>query len=116
MFFIVGYVTLQTTVGAVEDALDADMRQYTHDKLGDANIVRCLAYSLPASLSEHIAFVGGTVRFPSMRDVHVKEESRKRTSLGVTPSVVRAGMCPPGFFFSCGKASINNLCNCIASN
>ncbi|KAL2866943.1 S53 family peptidase [Aspergillus lucknowensis] len=60
------WVNFRTTVQQANALLDADFLWYTNED-DDTRILRTLAYSLPASVADHVNMVQPTTRFGSLR-------------------------------------------------
>ncbi|KAH9069319.1 family S53 protease [Lactarius deliciosus] len=62
------WICFNTTVSRASELFDAEFSTFVHDRSGKSAI-RTLAYSIPASLKDHLELVHPTITFPSLNDI-----------------------------------------------
>ncbi|KAH9049037.1 family S53 protease [Lactarius hengduanensis] len=62
------WIYFDTTVSRASELFDAEFFTFVHDRSGKSAI-RTLAYSIPASLKDHLELVHPTITFPSPNDI-----------------------------------------------
>ncbi|KAH9032915.1 family S53 protease [Lactarius pseudohatsudake] len=62
------WIYFDTTVSRANELFDAEFSTFVHDRRGKSAI-RTLAYSIPASLKDHLELVHPTITFPSPNDI-----------------------------------------------
>jgi subtilase family serine protease len=69
-----GFVRAEVDVLTLEKVLSTKYRMYRHEETGQLT-TRCLEYSLPAEIAQHVDFVSPTVNFPRPLTVKVSSSS-----------------------------------------
>jgi tripeptidyl-peptidase-1 len=88
-----GFIDVTVPIAAAERALNTDFLLFKHAAY-NGTLPRAHAYSVPAEVRPHIAFVGNVVRFPSTKrplkvDVDFDaKKTRNLPSFGVTPNLI----------------------------
>ncbi|KAH8978047.1 subtilisin-like protein [Lactarius hatsudake] len=119
------WIGFETTVSNANLLFDADFSTFVHDGSGKGAI-RTLAYSIPASLSDHLQLVHPTISFPAplANDVEgrpvvhspAKNMPRSNIASEVTPTLCDAVMTPECIqqLYKIPRASASQLSNKLA--
>jgi tripeptidyl-peptidase-1 len=81
------FIRAKVPLSLAENLLECKFRYFEHSTSG-TRIIRTLQYSVPSEISKHLDFVGGTVRFPTIRSAK-KKLVRNPQLLSVTPHSIK---------------------------